>query len=106
MVVYDLGTSEEALLKACLKAKEVELQQVLEQDPDKRTREEAEYDLAHVRAMGTIMQRKSLQELCERCLSYFWEEYQMTGDFGDLLDDMEITQDELVRLFNAAGYED
>ena len=106
MVVYDLGVTEEALLKASLKAKEEELQKVLAQDHDKKTREEAEYDLAHVRAIGTIMQRKSLQELCERCLSYFWDEYQMTGDFGDLLDDMEITQEELVRLFNAAGYED
>ena len=97
MKVLNIGTSEMEIIKEAL---------------DNRIKEEMElgemsdYDFAHLRTTRKLLQDQRLQELCERCLSYFWNEYQMTGDFGDLVDDMGIDDEELVKLFKEAGFEE
>ena len=110
MLVYELGTSEEAMLKEAMELQEESLRMFLKDDLEKEEREDAEYELAHVITTVTIMKRKGLQELCERCLSYFWDMYKDLGGFCDeleeLKDDMGLTEEEMVQLFHAAGFED
>lgn len=65
-----------------------------------------EYEVSHVRTTRKLIKDQRLQELCERCLSYFWNEYQMTGDFGDLIEDMGIDDEKLIELFHEAGFEE
>ena len=85
---------------------------IIEEALDTRIKEEMElgemsdYDFAHLRTTRKLLQDQRLQELCERCLSYFWDEYKMTGDFGDLLNDMGLDEEELVELFKEAGFEE
>lgn len=86
--------------------------EIIKEALDNKIKEEMElgemsaYDFAHLRTTRKLLQDQRLQELCERCLSYFWDEYQMTGDFGDLIDDMGLDEEELVSLFNEAGFEE
>ena len=101
MKVLNIGTSEMEINKEAL---------------DNRIKEEMElgemsdYDFAHLRTTRKLLQDQRLQELCERCLSYFWDMYKEMGGFCDLLeeliDDMGITEEELVMLFKEAGYEE
>ena len=97
MKVLNIGTSEMEIIKEAL---------------DNRIKEEMElgemsdYDFAHLRTTRKLLQDQRLQELCERCLSYFWDEYKMTGDLGDFIDDMGITEEELVELFKEAGFKE
>ena len=97
MKVLNIGTSEMDIIEEAL---------------DNRIKEEMElgemsdYDFAHLRTTRKLLQDQRLQELCERCLSYFWDEYKMTGDFGDLLNDMGLDEEELVELFHEAGFEE
>ena len=69
-----------------------------------------EYELAHIKTTRKLLQDQRLQELCERCLSYFWDMYKEMGGFCDLLeeliDDMGIDEEELVELFHEAGFEE
>ena len=100
MKVLNLGTSEMEIIKEAL---------------DNRIKEEMElgemsnYDFAHLRTTRKLLQDQRLQELCERCLSYFWDMYKEMGGFCDLLeeliDDMGITEEELVELFREAGFD-
>ena len=97
MKVLNIGTSEMEIIKEAL---------------DNRIKEEMElgemsnYDFAHLRTTRKLLQDQRLQELCERCLSYFWDEYKMTGDLGDFIDDMGLDEEELVELFKEAGFEE
>ena len=101
MKVLNIGTSEMEIIKEAL---------------DNRIKEEMElgemndYDFAHLRTTRKLLQDQRLQELCERCLSYFWDMYKEMGGFCDLLeeliDDMGITEEELVELFHEAGFEE
>lgn len=97
MKVLNIGTSEMEIIKEAL---------------DNRIKEEMElgemsnYDFAHLRTTRKLLQDQRLQELCERCLSYFWDEYKMTGDLGDFIDDMGLDEEELVELFHEAGFEE
>ena len=101
MKVLNIGTSEMEIIKDAL---------------DNRIKEEMElgemsdYDFAHLRTTRKLLQDQRLQELCERCLSYFWDMYKEMGGFCDLLeeliDDMGLDEDELVELFHEAGYEE
>lgn len=105
MKVLEIGTSELALIDEALK----EHQEFMEEHLDMFDEEdvlEAQDDIAHIKTTRALLKRQRLQELCERCLSYFWDEYKMTGDFGDLVDDMGIENEELVELFKAAGFEE
>lgn len=95
MKVLNIGTSEMEIIKEALDSKIEEEMELGEM---------SDYDFAHLRSTRKLLQDQRLQELCERCLSYFWDEYQMTGDFGDLVDDMGIEDEELVELFREAGF--
>lgn len=110
MLVYELGTSEETMLREAMEDKEESLKMFLKDDLEEEERKDAEYELAHVRSTITIMKRKGLQELCERCLSYFWDMYKDFGVFCDVLDDLKddmgLTEEEMVQLFHEAGFED
>ena len=101
MKVLNIGTSEMEIIKEAL---------------DNRIKEEMElgemsnYDFAHLRTTRKLLQDQRLQELCERCLSYFWDMYKEMGGFCDLLeeliDDMGLDEEELVELFHEAGFEE
>lgn len=105
MKVLEIGTSELELIDEVLK----EYQELEEEHLDLLEEEDipATQDyIAHIKTTRTLLKRQRLQELCERCLSYFWDEYKATGDFGDLADDMGITEEELVEMFHKLGYEE
>ena len=101
MKVLNIGTSEMEIIKEAL---------------DNRIKEEMElgemsdYDFAHLRTTRKLLQDQRLQELCERCLSYFWDMYKEMGGFCDLLEElidyMGIDEEELVELFHEAGFEE
>ena len=101
MKVLNIGTAEMEIIKEAL---------------DKKIKEEMElgemsdYDFAHLRTTRKLLQDQRLQELCERCLSYFWDRLSVEGidnpDVEWLADDMGITEEELVMLFKEAGYEE
>lgn len=69
-----------------------------------------EYEVSHVRTTRKLLQDQRLQELCERCLSYFWDRLSMEGidnpDVEWLAEDMGIDEEELVELFHEAGFEE
>lgn len=55
------------------------------------------------------VQDMSLQELAERCMSYFWDHFQYEDleDWGPgdvLADDMGLERSELIELFHKAGF--
>ena len=101
MKVLNIGTSEMEIIKEALDSKIEEEMDLGEMD---------DYDFAHLRTTRKLLQDQRLQELCERCLSYFWDMYKEMGGFCDLLeeliDDMGITEEELVELFKEAGFEE
>ena len=101
MKVLNIGTSEMEIIKEAL---------------DNRIKEEMElgemndYDFAHLRTTRKLLRDQRLQELCERCLSYFWDRLSMEGidnpDVEWLAEDMGIDEEELVELFHEAGFEE
>ena len=97
MKVLNIGTSEMEIIKEALDSKIEEEMELGEM---------SDYDFAHLRTTRKLLQDQRLQELCERCLSYFWDDYKMMGGFGDFLDDMGLDDEELVELFREAGFEE
>ena len=106
MKVLNIGTSEMDIIEEALDYLGGTYNQMIQGEENKKLKEEMEYKEAHIRTTCKIIKDQRLQELCERCLSYFWGEYKMTGDFGDLLDDMGLDEEELVELFHEAGFEE
>ena len=106
MKVLNIGTSEMDIIEEALDYLGGTYNGMIQVEQDKKIKEEMEYKEAHIRTTCKIIKDQRLQELCERCLSYFWDEYKMTGDFGDLVDDMGIEDKELVELFHEAGFEE
>ena len=105
MKVLEIGTSELVLIDEVLK----EYQESVEEHLDMLDEEDiasAQDDIAHVKTIRTLLKRQRLQELCERCLSYFWDEYKMVGAFDDFINDMGLDEEELVELFKEAGFEE
>lgn len=72
--------------------------------------EAKEYELAHVRTTRTIIKDMRLQELCEVCLSYFWDRLKEEGidnpDVEYVVDMIGVDEEELKLLFKEAGYEE
>ena len=101
MKVLNIGTSEMEIIKEALDNKIKEEMELGEM---------SDYDFAHLRTTRKLLQDQRLQELCERCLSYFWDMYKEMGGFCDQLeefiDDMGIDEEELVELFHDAGFEE
>ena len=110
MKVLNIGTSEMDIIEEALDYLGGTYNQMLQGEKDKKLKEELEYKEAHIRTTCKIIKDQRLQELCERCLSYFWDMYKEMGGFCDLLeeliDDMGIDEEELVELFHAAGFEE
>ena len=109
MKVLEIGTSELELIDEVLK----EYQELEEEHLDLLEEEDipsTQDYIAHIKTIRTLLKRQRLQELCERCLSYFWDMYKEMGGFCDLLeefiDDMGITEEELVEMFHEAGFEE
>ena len=105
MKVLEIGTSELRLIDEVLK----EYQELEEEHLDLLEEEDipsTQDYIAHIKTIRTLLKRQRLQELCERCLSYFWDDYKMMGGFGDFLDDMGLDDEELVELFHEAGFEE
>lgn len=50
-----------------------------------------------------------LQELAERCMSYFWDMVKdnddVSDEFEELSEDMGLSSDEVIELFRKAGFE-
>ena len=109
MKVLEIGTSELRLIDEVLK----EYQELEEEHLDLLEEEDVpstQHYIAHIKTIRTLLKRQRLQELCERCLSYFWDMYKEMGGFCDLLeeliDDMGIDEEELIELFHEAGFEE
>ena len=109
MKVLEIGTSELRLIDEVLK----EYQELEEEHLDLLEEEDipsTQDYIAHIKTIRTLLKRQRLQELCERCLSYFWDMYKEMGGFCDLLGEfMEgtgIDEEELVELFHEAGFEE
>ena len=101
MKVLNIGTPEMEIIKEALDSKIEEEMELGEM---------SDYDFAHLRTTRKLLQDQRLQELCERCLSYFWDRLSIEGidnpDVEWLAEDMGITEEELVELFKEAGYEE
>ena len=106
MKVFRIGNSEVSIIEEALDYLGGTYNQMIQGEEDKKLKEELEYKEAHIRTTCKIIKDQRLQELCERCLSYFWDDYKMMGGFGDFLDDMGLDEEELVELFHEAGFEE
>ena len=105
MKVFRIGTSELVLIDEALK----EYQESMEEHLDMLEEEDVlstQYDIANIKTTRKLLQDQRLQELCERCLSYFWDDYKMVGGVGEFLDDMGLDDEELVEVFHEAGFEE
>lgn len=110
MKVFRIGNSEVSIIEESLSHKEDLYKKLLKEESSEGTRRDIEYELAHVRTTQTLMKDQSLQELCERCLSYFWDRLSEEGtdnpDVEWLSEDMGLNEMELKMLFREAGFEE
>ena len=110
MKVLNIGTSEMDIIEEALDYLGGTYNKMIQVEQDKKTKEEMEYREAHIRTTCKIIKDQRLQELCERCLSYFWDRLSIEGtdnpDVEWLAEDMGIDEEELVELFHEAGFEE
>ena len=110
MKVLNIGTSEMDIIEEALDYLGGTYNQMIQGEEDKKLKEEFEYKEAHIRTTCKIIKDQRLQELCERCLSYFWDRLSIEGtdnpDVEWLAEDMGIDEEELVELFHEAGFEE
>lgn len=110
MKVFNIGNSEVVLLEMALESVQGVMESQLENKEEGVDPQDLEYSIAHTRTTLKLMKDQRLQELCERCLSYFWDRLSAEGidnpDVEYLADDMGLTEEELVLLFKEAGYEE
>ena len=110
MKVLNIGTSEMEIIEEALDYLGGTYNQMIQGEEDKKLKEEFEYKEAHIRTTCKIIKAQRLQELCERCLSYFWDRLSIEGtdnpDVEWLAEDMGIDEEELVELFHEAGFEE
>ena len=101
MKVLNIGTSEMEIIKEALDSKIEEEMELGEMN---------DYDFAHLRTTRKLLRDQRLQELCERCLSYFWDRLSMEGidnpDIEWLVEDMGLDEDEMKEIFKEAGFEE
>lgn len=109
MRVFNVHNEEVKVIKEALQLLEKEAQKALKCS-DEDVYEEACTSLVHISTITKKMEDYRLQELCERCLSYFWDRLVNEGvdnpDVEYLADDMGISEEELKSLFLEAGYEE
>lgn len=109
MKVYNIGTSEQELIIEALELLADAEASALKNEMDKKEAELVEYQLAHTRTTAKLLSDQRLQELCERCLSYFADRLFDGGseewpEVESLADDMGLDDEELKELFREAGY--
>ena len=110
MKVLNIGTSEMDIIEEALDYLGGTYNQMLQGEKDKKLKEELEYKEAHIRTTCKIIKDQRLQELCERCLSYFWDRLSIEGidnpDVEWLAEDMGLNVEEFIELFHEAGFEE
>ena len=101
MKVFRIGTSELVLIDEALK----EYQESMEEHLDMLEEEDVlstQYDIAHIKTTRKLLRDQRLQELCERCLSYFWDRLSIEGidnpDVEWLAEDMGLNVEEFIEL--------
>lgn len=109
MKVYNIGTAEQEIIIEALELLADAEASALKNEMDKKEVELVEYQLAHTRTTAKLLSDMRLQELCERCLSYFADRLFDGGseewpEVESLADDMGLNDEELKGLFREAGY--
>ena len=110
MKVFRIGTSEVRLIEEALEVLEDINSNALKNEMDSKEKEIVNYNISHMRTTRKLLSDRILQELCERCLSYFWDRLNAEGidnpDVEWLAEDMGLTEEELIELFREAGLEE
>lgn len=108
MKVFRIGNSEVSIIEEALDYLGGAYNGMIQAEQDKKIKEEIEYKEAHIRTTSKLLQDQRLQELCERCLSYFWDRFEDMGCFSDeiewLMEDMGVDEDEMKEMFREAGF--
>ena len=110
MKVLNIGTSEMEIIKESLDYLGGTYNGMIQAEQDEKTKEEMKYKEAHIRTTGRLIKDARLQELCEKCLSFFWDRLIDGGsaewtEIDYLVDQMGIEDEELMELFKEAGFE-
>ena len=114
MKVFNIGYIEVAHIKEGLKLLEKQRRETYDsikemEFPEGEVNVKA-HELAHVRTTAKLLEDMRLQELCEVCLSYFWDRLKEEGidnpDVEYVADMIGIDEEELKMLFKEAGYEE
>ena len=110
MKVLNIGTSEMEIIKESLDYLGGTYNGMIQAEQDEKTKEEMKYKEAHIRTTGRLVKDMRLQELCEKCLSYFWDRLSEEGvcnpDVEWVSEEMVLTEQELMELFKEAGFEE
>lgn len=108
MKVFRIGNSEVSIIEEALDYLGGAYNGMIQAEQDKKIKEEMKYKEAHIRTTSKLLQDQRLQELCERCLSYFWDRFEDMGCFSDeiewLMEDMGVDEDEMKEMFREAGF--
>ena len=108
MKVFRIGNSEVEIIEQALDTRMALYNDLMKKARNEQVRQCIEYDQAHIRTTKALLKDQCLQELCEKCLSFFWDRLSMEGtdnpDVEWLADEIGISEDELVALFREAGY--
>lgn len=108
MKVLNIGTAEMDIIGESLDFLGGTYNKMIQEEEDKKLKEEFKYRESHIRTTRKLLQDQRLQELCERCLSYFWDRFEDMGCFSDeiewLMEDMGVDEDEMKEMFREAGF--
>lgn len=107
MRVLNIGTLEIGIIDEALEA----YQEIMEEHLDMLEEEDVlttQQDIDRIKITRKLLQEQRLQELCERCLSYFWDRFEDMGCFSDeiewLMEDMGVDEEEMKEMFKEAGF--
>ena len=110
MKVLNIGTTELGIIEDSLEYYESVCEAWVKNEKDTQVKEEAIHMSSQVRQTRKLLQDQGLQELCEKCLSYFWDRLSTEGvcnpDVEWLSEEMILTEQELMELFKEAGFEE
>jgi len=108
MVVFELSQSDVAALKEALQSYTDIFEEGME-DMEGEELKNCQYELAHLKAIHTLMTRQRFQHLVEMCMARVWY-----GDFAegtdqefidDFADDMGVEPVEVIQMFEECGFE-
>ena len=110
MKVFNIGTSEVSIIRDALDQYKQAYEKDYNNETNPKIKANMEYELAHIRTTNKLLYDERLQELCERCMSYFVDRLFDGGaeewpEIEFLEDDMGINEEELKSLFIEAGFE-